>query len=342
MRANFTKHPVRFRFIAAKTVQHQRRWYACASLRQVKHAYKLLAFTFEDYGGFHIPIVASSRHCQRGCRRLHSALYAHSELIIICTRHFASTNRPMEAYVEHAIDIGLREIGFADHNPLPHGYGANVRMAESELDYYVQRVLDLRFQYRGKIVILLGLEMDFIEGQEDYLAKQIARYPWDYILGAVHYFDPECGLQKLELGTAHDPVDEQYARYFAGVRKLARDGLCDIIAHLDVVKRCGRQPSERGLAEIPTTLAEIARAGLCMEINTSGYRHTELSQQQPYPTLPVVAQAIKLGIPLVVNSDAHKPEQVGFKFPHVEEFIRRQGCQQLARFDHRTRSFYAL
>jgi len=248
---------------------------------------------------------------------------------------------PLEAYVEHAIDLGLQTFGISDHNPLPNGYGANVRMKESELDYYVQRVLDLRFQYRGKIEILLGLEMDFVAGLEDYLAKQTARYPFDYIIGAVHYLDPDCRLGAWSRECPR-PVDEQYARYFAAVRELARSGLCDIVAHLDVVKRCARPPSARGLAEIPLTLAEIAKAGLCMEINTSGYRHSELPEPQPYPTLPIAAQAIQLGIPLLVNSDAHAPEQVGLKFPEVENFLRQHGCRQLARFDRRQRSFYAL
>ena len=247
----------------------------------------------------------------------------------------------MEAYIERAIELGLQAFGFSDHNSLPDGRGANVRMQESELDYYVQRVLDLRFQYRGKIEILLGLEMDFIAGQEDYLAQQIARYPFDYVLGAVHYLDPQCQLNAWSPDCPL-PVDEQYARYFAGVRQLAQSGLCDIIAHFDVVKRSGRQPAARGLAEIPATLAAIAKAGICMEINTSGYRHSELATPQPYPALPIVAQAIQLGIPLIVNSDAHTPDQVGMRFPEVAEFLRQHGCRQLARFDRRHRSCYTF
>ena len=60
---------------------------------------------------------------------------------------------PLEAYAEHALTIGLHEIGFACHNPLPHGYGANVRMAESELDAYVADLVALRDQYRDRLII---------------------------------------------------------------------------------------------------------------------------------------------------------------------------------------------
>ena len=249
---------------------------------------------------------------------------------------------PMEGYVERAIELGLHEVGFSDHNPLPNGYGANVRMKESELEYYVQRVMDLQFRYRGKIDVMLGLELDYVEGLEDYLAKQIASYPWDYIIGSVHYLDRDCRIgswTKNYAGTA----DEHYTRYFTLVRQLAKSGLCDILAHLDVVKRSMRPPTQRGLDEISATLKTIAEAGKCIEINTSGYRHPELvNDPQPYPALPFVKEAIALGIPLTVNSDAHAPEQVGLKFEETESFLVKQGCRQLARFDQRKRESYVL
>jgi histidinol-phosphatase (PHP family) len=248
----------------------------------------------------------------------------------------------MEAYVERAIELGLRDVGFSDHNPLPNGFGANVRMKESELEYYVQRVTDLRFQYRGKIDVMLGLELDYVEGLEDYVAKQIAAYPWDYIIGSVHYLDRECRIGSWSKNYPGS-TDEHYSRYFTLVRQLATSGLCDFLAHLDVVKRNTRQPTQRGLDEVSATLQTIAQAGVAIEINTSGYRHSELmSRPQPYPSLPFVKEAVALGIPLTVNSDAHAPEQVGTKFPEMESFLRLQGCRQLARFNRRQRECYAL
>ena len=98
-----------------------------------------------------------------------AAFNAHHHGLSHATRRCAGTAAgPVEAYVERAIQLGLREMGFSDHNPLPHGFGANVRMKESELDYYVNRILELRFNYRGRIDVLLGLEMDFVEGLESY------------------------------------------------------------------------------------------------------------------------------------------------------------------------------
>jgi histidinol-phosphatase (PHP family) len=248
---------------------------------------------------------------------------------------------PMEAYVERAIELGLSAVGFSDHNPLPRGLGAGVRMSEAELDYYVNRVLDLRFTYRGKIDVLLGLEMDYLEGLEDYLAKQAAQHPWDYIIGSVHYLDPECRVGSWSRNYPGG-TEAHYAAYYETVRKMARTGIYDIVGHLDVIKRSGQMPTERGFDETMRALAEIATTGMCVEINTSGYRHSELPAPQPYPSLPFVVEAIKLGIPLVVNSDAHAPEQVGTKFAEMKTFLLKNGCRQLARYERRRSQTEAL
>jgi histidinol-phosphatase (PHP family) len=247
----------------------------------------------------------------------------------------------MEAYVERGIELRLQEIGFADHNPLPDERSANVRMGEAELDYYVERVTELRYRYRGQIDVMLGLEIDYVEGLEDHVAKQVAAYPWDYIIGSIHFLDNACREPSWPRQSSVDP-HQLYARYFELMRRLVRSGLCDVVAHFDVVKRSGHLPGDREASHIAETLQAIKDAGLCMEINTSGYRHAELPQPQPYPMFSIVEQALALGIPLTVNSDAHAPEQVGLQFATVERFLQRKGCAQLAKFERRKRVMYAL
>jgi histidinol-phosphatase (PHP family) len=243
---------------------------------------------------------------------------------------------PVEAYVERGIALGLSAVGFADHNPLPHGRGADVRMAESELDGYVRSVLDLRAKYRGRIQVLLGIEMDYVEGLEPYLERQVARYPWDYVIGAIHYLGRECRISSWPREFEGD-TSSLYARYFELMRKMVRSGLCDIVAHFDVPKRSRRLPGIREMEDIANTLQEIQRAKLCLEINTSGFRHPELPSPQPYPDWPMIDQALALGIPLVISSDAHAPDQVGLKFAEVGDYLKQRGCQRLPSFRRRRR-----
>ena len=248
---------------------------------------------------------------------------------------------PLEAYVERAHQLGLRAIGFSDHNPLPNGLNATVRMNEAELDQYVACVTELRDKYHGRVEILLGLELDYFEHLEDYLRQQVARYPWDYIIGAVHSLEATSQEFAWATAVATDPR-RYYGRYCALMRQLARSGLCDIIAHFDVPKRSGCLPLAVVGEDLTRTLEIIAQSGVALEINTSGYRHPELPTPQPYPSLSLVAQAHQLGIPLLVNSDAHAPEHVGSRFGEMETFLRGLGVASLVRFAGRQRFTYAL
>ncbi len=248
---------------------------------------------------------------------------------------------PMEGYVEKAIAIGLEEIGFSDHNPLPNGLGSNVRMDERELDAYVADVLKLRERYRGKIAVRLGLEMDYVEGLDDYLEKQRRAHPWDYVIGSVHYLDRACKQISWPRNFAGD-IHTIYERYYTLVRQLARTGFYDIVAHFDLPKRSAQDATEREAAAVTQTLKEVARVGMCIEINTSGHRHPELKRPESYPTWPIVAEALALGIPLTVNSDAHAPDHVGEQFPAVAAKLRELGCKNLARFAGGKRQMYAL
>jgi histidinol-phosphatase (PHP family) len=240
----------------------------------------------------------------------------------------------MEEFVERAIECGLKTIGFADHNPLPNSLGANVRMGEAELDDYVQCVFDLRRRYAGRIEVLLGLEMDYLEDLEDYLEEQVARHPWDYIIGSIHYLDAEC----RQISWPRNFTGETawlYSRYFELVRKMVASGLCDIVAHFDVPKRSGRAHTEHQLGDITRTLKEILRVGLCLEVNTSGYRHPELPRPDTYPTRTIIAEAVALGIPLAVNSDAHTPDDVALKFDEMERFLAKHKDARLVTFRSR-------
>jgi len=245
---------------------------------------------------------------------------------------------PMEGYVERAIALGLEEIGFSDHNPLPRGIGANVRMEESELD---ADVLRLRERYAGSIAVRLGLEMDYVEGLEAYVAEQTRRHPWDYIIGSVHYLDLE-GCQIAWPRGYQGDVHALYSRYYTLLGQLVRSGLADIIAHFDLPKRSGVPPGPREHPPAVAVLEEMGRLGVCMELNTSGFRHPELGQPETYPAPALVREAVALAVPLTVNSDAHAPAQVGTEFPAVAAALRALGCATLWRFNRRQRTPYAL
>jgi histidinol-phosphatase (PHP family) len=90
----------------------------------------------------------------------------------------------MEAYVDHAISAGFREIGFADHMPLMPE--PQFCMSWEELPVYRERVRNLQERYRDRIAIRLGCEMDMVRGRENDIRNIIEDSGFDYVIGSVH------------------------------------------------------------------------------------------------------------------------------------------------------------
>jgi histidinol-phosphatase (PHP family) len=153
----------------------------------------------------------------------------------------------MEAYVEAAIGAGIKEIGFSDHIPMywlpADKRDPGIAMPMEELEAYVSDVLRLRDRYK-EIPIRLGLEADFIPGKEEDLVRILQPYPWDYVIGSVHFigewdFDNPAKTNRY----AEWDISELYAKFFTLEIMAAQSGLFDIMAHIDLIKKFGHRPS---------------------------------------------------------------------------------------------------
>ena len=68
----------------------------------------------------------------------------------------------VEEYVQRAIELGIDEYGFSDHAPM--NYDPKYRMDISQKQQYEKWVLDAKEKYKDKIKILLGYEVDYLDG----------------------------------------------------------------------------------------------------------------------------------------------------------------------------------
>jgi len=128
-----------------------------------------------------------------------------------------------EEYVEQARRTGVDEIGFSDH--VYHF----VQTSELwEIPWMLERCVDDLDEYVGAVTeakarglpVKLGLEVDYFPGTERELARLLAAYPWDYLLGSVHFVDGFPVDQ--EPGLVHKvPVGEAWRRYFTWLRNAA-------------------------------------------------------------------------------------------------------------------------
>lgn len=221
-----------------------------------------------------------------------------------------------EEYIEEALKKGLSILGFSDH--LPHNHipplspFTHLAMDERTLPHYVEEILTLREKYRGSLEILLGIEADYYPGYEEETVRLLESYPFDYVIGSIHVlgdwlFDSPRFLHEWQ----RREVNGVYEEYYGVLKKLARTGLFNIVGHFDLPKKFSYRPSN-SFEEIITDLArDINRAGMVVELNTSGLRY---AAGEIYPSLDIVKILREEGVSITLGSDAHRPVEVGENF----------------------------
>jgi histidinol-phosphatase (PHP family) len=250
----------------------------------------------------------------------------------------------LEEYIESAIAKGMEQIGLSDHMPLLHvdpaDYYPEMAMPMDELPRYVEECLALKEKYKDRIAVRVGLEGDYIEGQEDKIAAIVQAYPWDYVIGSVHFLGT---WDVTDFRQVHNwegrSVIRVYEEYYDAVRKAAAAGLYDYIGHIDAIKRFGFRPAEDASPLEDAALEAVAREGLAMELNAAGI-HT--AAKEMYPSLRMLERACALGIPVTYGSDAHHPDRIGQKSEDAEALLRAAGFVEVATFEGRKRVMIPL
>jgi len=242
-------------------------------------------------------------------------------------------------YLNEAEKRGIREICFTDHAPNPHGYDPVHRMEMMQFGSYKEMITGLQGTRTARV--LFGVEADFYQGCESFLATWLPEQDFDLVLGSVHYIDG-WGFDNPVHCHVWESVDVGYSwrRYFELVQKLAESGLYDAAAHLDLPKKFGYRPSERDLREmIGPVLDCIAEAGMGIELNTAGLG---APAREIYPSPLILSMAKNREIPICFGSDAHKPNQVGAGFESALEMALEAGYTHYFTIRRREKTLHPL
>jgi histidinol-phosphatase (PHP family) len=236
-------------------------------------------------------------------------------------------------YVETAVRRSLSEMGFADHVPRfyePPDQDAQVAergMSWLELEEYVHAVETLRDRY-PELRLKLGLEVDFVPGWERQIEVILRQYPWDYIIGSVHFL-PEWSYGYLPYEKDRTPV-EVYPKYFDQVARMAESGLFDILGHIDLPKRGFAPLPPAEMTGLYQQLAErLGKAQAVVELNTYGLRCSRRCPIGIYPDEELVRLCHDQGVRFTLGSDAHRPEDVGADFAAAAALMRRVGIDRI-------------
>ena len=140
-------------------------------------------------------------------------------------------------------------------------------------------------------------------------------------------------------GLSNQQTAEVWDGYWRKNRRSGQDGQFSFVAHLDLPKKffSGGYPSHS--SAISQALQVLQECDLSLELNTAGWAKP---CGEPYPTLPALCEARQLGLPVLINADAHHPDHICRFFPEARQLLQAAGYQQVCTFQQRQRILQPL
>ena len=237
-------------------------------------------------------------------------------------------------YVRAAIAAGLDELGFSEHYTLmPPGWRIDWSMAKDALPDYFRALHAARDEAGDSLIVRYGLEADFIPETAGELAEILKAYPFDYVIGSVHFIDEFLVDDSAGRWDAlsEDERNDMVRAYWGRVTAMAESGLFDIAAHLDLYKKFGHRPTVDVSAQISVALDAIAKAGMAVELNTAGFHR----MGEIYPSPTILRECRKRSIPSLVTTDAHHIDQLTRSRDLGVDELRKAGYTEQVVFEAR-------
>ena len=261
-----------------------------------------------------------------------------------------------EEYITEAITKGFHILGFTEHSPLPFENSFSFR--KENKDEYIALMQNLKQKYNSQIAVFSGMEMDYIPGMSENFGKTKAEYKLDYLIGSVHLVRPE---NNSELWFTDGPNYETYdkglnelfagdikkavTRYYHQLNEMIENQHIDIIGHFDKIKMHNRdrfftEDESWYVSLVSETLDLLQDRDIIVEVNTRGiYKQRS---ETTYPGLDILKQIKSLRIPVMVNSDAHKPHELDLAFEQAYSLLKEAGIEEVVYYKGNGWAFESL
>jgi histidinol-phosphatase (PHP family) len=230
------------------------------------------------------------------------------------------------SYCEVAKSRGVRQMGITEH------------------DRYLDKIDVAAFQEAREgsleVALRLGIEIDFVPGQEDRMDADSTALPYDYVIGSVHRVDGD-EVDRATDQSVYERYEtyELYAAYYRNVREAALSGRFEVIGHPDLIKIFRRYPDRDISPLLEETADAVAESGVVVDVNAAGLRKPV---GEIYPSQKFLEMFHRRGVPIILSSDAHAPEEVAAGYDRSLRLVHDVGYREVATFENRERGSLPL
>ena len=209
--------------------------------------------------------------------------------------HAAGTERE---YIEKAIEVGIKILGFSDHTPNPCSWNINdgIRMTPEQTGEYFRTLFDLKKEYASQIEIHVGVEVEYIPGEFEKLRQYLQDFGCEYLLMGQHYVD---GVYVRFIPEDEEKLHGHVSQILDGLAT----GAFLYLAHPDLFVWHG--PEEVYTREMARLCQGVKALNIPIEYNLLGLRNG-----RNYPDERFWRIAAEVGNTVILGVDAHRPEEM--------------------------------
>lgn len=230
----------------------------------------------------------------------------------IC-RHAEGT---VDDYIKRAIKLGYKTLAITEHIPFPTEMTKVIvskRMYIEQLNDYINEINLKKQEYKDKIEILVGLECEYLDFLEPIIEE--ASKKCDFLILGQHYIKV-----KNKYKSIYNVSEENYLDiYFSTAQRALSTGLFKIIAHPDIflwkIKEWNPylENKSKELIECAiknNVLIELNSNGIRFGYRKEKYFYYNNKKVYCYPNYNFFKLANELGAKIILNDDAHDPNNI--------------------------------
>ena len=259
---------------------------------------------------------------------------------------FSDGSSQPEEYIIEAVEKGFNLLGFTEHSPLP--FENTFSFKKENREEYMELMNVLKNKFSIQVAVYSGMEMDYIPGMSENFGSVKAEYKLDYLIGSVHLVRPEHsnelwftdgpdyktyddGLNNLFGGD----IKKAVKTYYYQLNEMIESQQFDILGHFDKIKmhnrdRFFKEDEAWYISLVNETLLLVQDKDLIVEVNTRGiYKQRS---ETTYPGLEILKLLKTMHIPVMVNSDAHKPHELDGEFGYGFSLLKEAGIDEVVYF----------
>ena len=205
-------------------------------------------------------------------------------------------------YIEAAIAVGIKTLGFSDHIPCPYknGFVSGIRMDMGEASEYVSTLRRLGEEYKNDIKIYVGFEAEYIPKFYREQMDLCDSLGIDYLIMGQHFL----GSEDVGPYTGTPTDDESRVRdYVDTVLEGMNTGSYCCLAHPDILNYQGLDSIYEW--EMTRLCRELKKMKIPLELNLLG-----ISQNKQYPAERFWKIVSEIGNEVILGLDAHCVEHL--------------------------------